>query len=65
MKSRLTVKTAAELLGISQQTLRIGMQAGAFPFAFAVKNKSKWCYVISATKFEECTGIRVPEGATV
>ncbi len=57
--NRMSVAECATLMGIAQQTLRVGIQRGRFPFAFAVKRKSKWCYFISPVKFTEATGIRV------
>ncbi len=58
-ENRLTVKEASELMGVSEQFLRIGLQQDKFPFGYAVKNKGRWCYYISPIKFTEMTGINV------
>jgi hypothetical protein len=58
-KNRLSVQEASELMGVSQQFLRIGLQQSKFPFGYAIKNKGKWCYYISPSKFTEATGIEV------
>lgn len=60
MKNRLTTKEAAELMNVSQQFIRIGLQRGILPFGYAVKSSSKWTYYISPAKFTEYTGIKVP-----
>lgn len=57
--NRITVKKAAELMQVSEQFVRVGLQRGQLPFGYAVKNKSKWWYFISAAKFTEATGIEV------
>lgn len=61
-KNRLTTKEAAALMNVSEQFIRIGMQRNQLPFGYAIKNKSKWCYYISPTKFTEATGIKVTGG---
>lgn len=61
MQNRLSIQKASELMGVSQQFLRIGLQKNSFPFGYAVKNKGKWCYYISPVKFTEATGIEVRE----
>lgn len=49
---RITIKQAAELLGVSQQFLRIGLQQGKFPFGVAVKTSpSRYTYYINSTQF--------------
>lgn len=53
----LTVKQAADLMGKTEQFVRIGLQRGILPFGWAVKITSQWSYFISRRKFEECTGI--------
>ena len=58
-QNRLTVKEASVLMGVSEQFLRVGLQQDKFPFGYAVKNKGRWTYYISPTKFTEATGIRV------
>lgn len=58
-ENRLTVQRAAELMQVSPQFIRVGLQRGRLPFGYAVKNKSKWWYFISAQKFTEATGIKI------
>jgi hypothetical protein len=50
------IKEAAELMGKSQQFVRIGLQRGLLPFGTAVKMSSKWTYYISPKKFYEYVG---------
>lgn len=57
--SKITVKKAAELMQVSPQFVRVGIQRGQLPIGYAVKNKSKWSYYISPEKFREVTGIEV------
>ena len=55
--NRLSVAKAAELMDVSQQFIRIGLQRGILPFVYAVQTSSKWTYYISPSKFTESTGI--------
>jgi hypothetical protein len=50
-----SIKCAAELLGISQQMLRIGLQQNAFPFGVAIKIKdsSKYTYYINRNQLNQ------------
>lgn len=46
--SRITIKETAEMLNISQQTLRVALQQNAFPeFGKAIKTSSKYTYYIN------------------
>lgn len=56
MKQRISVKEAAEILGVSQQFIRIGMQRGLLPIGTAVKMSSRWTYHISPKLLEEYVG---------
>lgn len=58
-KNRLSVERAAELLGASEQFIRIGLQQKTLPFGMAVRMSGRWTYVITKQKFEEITGIKV------
>lgn len=60
MNSTMTVREAAGLLRIDPQTLRVGIQRGAFPFGAAFKRpgSEQFTYVIYRPKFEELTGIK-------
>lgn len=56
---RLSVKKCAELMGVSQQFVRVGLQKGVFPWGHAVKMSNRWTYWINPVKFSEYTGIMV------
>lgn len=60
-KNRISVKRAAELLGASEQFIRIGMQKKQLNIGVAVKNKNSWSYVITKQLFEKETRIKVPD----
>ena len=59
MTNRLSVSKVAELMNVSEQFVRIGLQKGVLPFGYAVKMSSQWTYFISTQKFTESTGIKV------
>lgn len=59
--NRLSVAKAAELMDVSQQFIRIGLQRGILPFGYAVQTSSKWTYYISPSKFTEHTGISIDD----
>lgn len=44
---RISVKEAADIMGVSQQFVRLGMQCKELPIGTAVKMSSKWTYYIS------------------
>lgn len=48
--NKLTVKDAADLMGVTPQFMRLALQQGRFPFGTAVKMK-RWSYYINADKF--------------
>ena len=52
----ISVKEAAEILGVSQQFVRIGLQQGTLPIGTAVKMSSRWTYHISPKLLEEYVG---------
>lgn len=54
---RLKVKTVADLMGVSEQFVRVGLQLGVFPWGYAVKMSSRWTYWINPAMFREVTGI--------
>lgn len=54
----ISIKEAAEIMGKSQQFIRIGLQRGTLPIGSAVQMSSQWTYYISPKKFYEYTGIR-------
>lgn len=53
-----TVKKAAELLGMSQQFIRIGLQRGILPFGSAVKLSTRWTYYISPSRLYDYAGLK-------
>ena len=57
-ENRLTVKEVAQLMGKSQQYIRVGLQRGLLPFgiAFKMENSSFYSYYISPKLFFEYTG---------
>ena len=62
-KKRLSVKKAAELLGLPEQTLRVFIQYGKFSeFAEAIKigNSKHWTYYINASRLYEYLKIKEP-----
>ena len=52
----ISVKEAAEIMGVSQQFVRIGMQRNQLPIGTAVKLSSIWTYHISPKLFHEYMG---------
>lgn len=58
MDNKITIAEAAELMDVSQQFVRVGLQQGVLPFGYAVKISSgRYTYFISRQKFAEYTGI--------
>lgn len=55
----LPVAMAAKLMGKSVGWVCQGLKDGVFPWGYAVK-MGRWSYFISAVKFQELTGIKVP-----
>jgi hypothetical protein len=53
----LSVKEVAEIMGKSQQFVRVGLQRGILPFGSAIKMSSIWTYYISPKQFCEYVGI--------
>jgi|BioPla2DNA2_1021312.scaffolds.fasta_scaffold122261_2 hypothetical protein len=56
MAEKISVKEAAEIMGKSQQFVRIGLQRGLLPIGKAVKMSSIWTYHISPKLFYEYIG---------
>lgn len=57
---RLTVKEAAELLGVDRMTVSKGLQQGVFPWGYGIKTTEKsWTYIINADSFSRIEGIVV------
>lgn len=59
-QKNITVETAAKLMGVGRQFIRVGLQNKSLPFGTAVKMPSgKYRYYISPSKFSEFTGCEV------
>lgn len=56
---RMSVKDVAKLMNASEQFVRRGLQAGIFPWGYAVKTSNRYTYWISKVKFTMYTGIEV------
>lgn len=56
MQQRITVSQAADLLNVSQQFIRVGLQNGTLPIGSAVKMSSRWTYHISEHLLVQYTG---------
>ena len=53
----MTVKECAELLGKSEQWVRVGLQRGRLPFGYAVMLSTRWSYHISKHQVYDYLGI--------
>ena len=59
-ENRLSIRSAAELMGVSEQFLRVALQKELFSFGRALKiNGGRYTYFISKAKFTEETGIQI------
>lgn len=54
--NRIKVKEAAQIMGKSEQFVRIGLQRGILPFGVAIKTSNNYTYYISPKKFNEYVG---------
>jgi hypothetical protein len=57
----LTPKQAAEIMGVTPQFIRCGLQQGRFPFGTAVKMSKQWSYYINAHQFYQYLGVKDTE----
>ena len=65
-KQKLTPAHVAEILGVSVQTVRVGLQKGYFPFGWAVQTTPRrYTYAISPKLFEEYLGTRKNEEGVI
>ncbi len=55
---RIRITDVASLLGISPQSVRLGLQRGELPFGSAIKTSSKYTYVIYEKKLGEYLDMR-------
>ena len=51
--SKIRITDVADLLGISPQSVRLGLQRGQLPFGSAIKTSSRYTYVIYKKKLDE------------
>lgn len=51
--SKITINEVASMLGISPQSLRLGLQRGELPFGSAIKTSDRYTYVIYEKKLKE------------
>lgn len=64
--NRITIKEAADLLGLAQQTLRIFLQHGKFSeFGYATKTSSKWTYYINRKALLDYLRVKEPTQVVV
>lgn len=62
MAERISVKRAAELTGLSQLSIRLGLQCKDLPFGTAIKtSKNRTVYHISPALLAEYLGMTVEE----
>ena len=50
---KMKVADVAQKLGISPQSLRLGLQRGELPFGSAIKTSGKYTYIIYEKKLRE------------
>lgn len=53
----LSVAEAADLMGVSAEFIRRGLQDKVLPFGYAVKMDNRWVYWIGSKLFSQHTGI--------
>lgn len=61
MVGNIKVEKAAQIMGKSQQFVRIGLQRGLLPFGTAIKMSSMWTYHISPKLFYDYVGSEFKE----
>jgi hypothetical protein len=49
--AKITVKEAAQVMGVNPRFLQVGLQLQRFPFGTAVKGQKRWSYYINANRF--------------
>ena len=60
-RDKMTPEKAAELLGITPQMIRLGLQQGVFPFGVAIRHKRKYSYDIRPDALRRYMEIGIPE----
>jgi len=53
----ISIQKAAEIMGKSEQFVRIGLQRGILPFGSAVKLSTRWTYYISQSRLYDYAGL--------
>lgn len=53
----MTVAEAAEIMGVSKDYIRIGLQRGLLPFGTAVKMSNRYTYYISSNQLFKYLGV--------
>ena len=58
MCKQIGIEEAAAIIGVSPQTVRVGLQKGVFPFgaAFKIPGSTRYTYVIYPAEFERLFG---------
>lgn len=56
---RITVEQTAKILGVSKDTVRLGLQQGVFPWGYAIQTESGWTYIINGGRLEQVEGVTV------
>jgi hypothetical protein len=64
-EKKVTIKKAANLMGTSEQFVRIGLRNNRFPFGSAVKLSSKWTYYISPKLFYQYIDNKKEQSRTI
>ena len=64
-EKKVTIKKAANLMGTSEQFVRIGLRNNRFPFGSAVKLSSKWTYYISPKLFDQYIDNKKEQSRTI
>lgn len=57
--NKIPLKTAASILGISEELLRWGLRQGSLPIGTAIKRKKRYTYYINKDKLEQYLGREV------
>ena len=50
---KITIKEASEIMRVSPQFLRMGLQCDKFSFGTAIKIDKRWSYYINAERFHK------------
>lgn len=59
-RDKMTPEKAAELLGISPQLVRIGLQQGVFPFGVAIRHSKNYSYDIRPDALRRYMEVGIP-----